>query len=268
MNQRRWGLGAFAETCVVAGLYAALTIVLAPLSYGPVQFRIPELLKSLVIWRPHLVAAFVLGNFLSNLTSPNVGPWELGFMPLANLVGAWACVIVGRRSPWAGAAAYAGLDSATTTEVKLDEEGRKWKNLIFFFGHLERDLACFVDRPVTGPGGENLRSMTGKTDQSGVSVDLSFTRLGRGKESSAPKRVGYRLNGDKIEALVWPALDSAPGSKPEIYEGVDGVESFEVNLGDGVSWFKEWNNDTPPKTVDVTVAMKSGEKIRRLFVLR
>lgn len=112
MNQRRWGLGAFAETCVVAGLYAALTIVLAPLSYGPVQFRIPELLKSLVIWRPHLVAAFVLGNFLSNLTSPNVGPWELGFMPLANLVGAWACVIVGRRSPWAGAAAYAVVIAA------------------------------------------------------------------------------------------------------------------------------------------------------------
>lgn len=166
------------------------------------------------------------------------------------------------------AAAYAGLDSATTTEVKLDEEGRKWKNLIFFFGHLERDLACFVDRPVTGQSGESLRSMTGKMDQSGVSVDLSFTRLGRGKEGSAPKRVGYRLNGDKIEALVWPALDLAPGSKPEIYEGMDGVESFEVNLGDGVSWFKEWNNDTPPKTVDVTVAMKSGEKIRRLFVLR
>ena len=52
------------------------------------------------------------------------------------------------------AAAYAGLDSATTTELKLDDEGRKWKNLILFFGHLERDLACFVDRPVTGPGGD------------------------------------------------------------------------------------------------------------------
>lgn len=112
MNRRRGGLGALAEICVVAGLYAALTIALGPISYGPVQFRIPEVLKSLVIWRPHLVAAFVLGNFLSNLTSPNVGPWELGFMPLANLVGASLCVLLGRRSPWAGAASYAVVIAA------------------------------------------------------------------------------------------------------------------------------------------------------------
>ncbi|MBI3997951.1 MAG: QueT transporter family protein [Armatimonadetes bacterium] len=107
MAPRRVGLTAFAEICVVAALYAALTIALSPISYGPIQFRVPEVLKSLVIWRPHLVAAFVVGNFLSNLTSPQVGAWELGFMPLANLVGASLCVMVGRRAALAGAAIYA-----------------------------------------------------------------------------------------------------------------------------------------------------------------
>jgi uncharacterized membrane protein len=101
------GLYALAEICLVAAAYAALTIQLAPISYGPIQFRLPEALKSLVVWRPHLVAAFVVGNFLSNLTSPNVGPWELGFMPAANLAGAALCVWLGRRSPWAGAGAFA-----------------------------------------------------------------------------------------------------------------------------------------------------------------
>lgn len=105
--RRRGGLRAYTEVCVVAALYAALTTALGPISYGPVQLRIAEILKPLVIWRPHLVAAFVVGNFLSNLTSPNVGPWELGFMPLANLVGASLCVVVGRRQPVAGAAIYA-----------------------------------------------------------------------------------------------------------------------------------------------------------------
>lgn len=103
----RRDLRAFTEICAVAALYAALTVMLGPISYGPVQFRIPEALKSLVIWRPHLVAAFVVGNFLSNLTSPNIGPWELGFMPLANLLGAWLCVALGRRVAVAGAAVYA-----------------------------------------------------------------------------------------------------------------------------------------------------------------
>jgi uncharacterized membrane protein len=109
MTARPQRLRAFAEICVVAALYAALTIVLAPISYAAIQFRIPEVLKSLVIWRPHLIVAFVLGNFLSNLTSPQVGPWELAFMPFANLVGAAACVIIGRRSPWLGAATYAAV---------------------------------------------------------------------------------------------------------------------------------------------------------------
>jgi uncharacterized membrane protein len=103
----RGRLRAFAEICVVAAAYAALTILLAPISYGALQFRVAEVLKPLVIWQPHLVAAFVLGNFLGNLTSPNVGPWELGFMPLANLVGATLCVVVGRRSPYLGAGLYA-----------------------------------------------------------------------------------------------------------------------------------------------------------------
>ncbi len=99
--------GRIAEIGVIAALYAALTIYLAPASYGPVQLRFAETLKPLVIWEPHLIPAFVLGNFLSNLSSPFAGPWELGWMPFANLIGAWVCWRVGRRNAYLGAAAYA-----------------------------------------------------------------------------------------------------------------------------------------------------------------
>lgn len=167
------------------------------------------------------------------------------------------------------AAAYTGLDSATATEMRIDEEGRKWTNLTFFFSHLERDLACFVDRPVKGQDGGKSPSMVGRmTDTSGVSVELAFTRIGRGAEGAGPKRVGYRLNGDKIEVLVWPALDLAPGSKPEIYEAINGVGSFSVKFGIGGNWSQDWNDDSPPKAVNVTLALKSGETVRRIFVLR
>lgn len=96
-----------AEVGVIAALYAALTVVLQPASYGPLQFRVAEVLKPLVIWEPHLIAAFVLGNLLGNLASPYAGPWELVFMPFANLAGAWGCHVLGRRWPYAGAALYA-----------------------------------------------------------------------------------------------------------------------------------------------------------------
>ncbi len=101
------GAARIAEIGVVAAAYAALTYFLAPASYGPLQFRLAEILKPLVIWEPHLIPAFVLGNFLSNLPSPFAGPWELTWMPLANLVGAWACWRLGRVNAYLGAAAYA-----------------------------------------------------------------------------------------------------------------------------------------------------------------
>ena len=101
------GVARVAEIGVVAAAYAALTYLLAPASYGPLQFRVAESLKPLVIWEPHLILAFVLGNFLSNLPSPFVGPWELAWMPFANLVGAWACWRVGRLNAYVGAGVYA-----------------------------------------------------------------------------------------------------------------------------------------------------------------
>lgn len=108
---------AVAEAGVIAALYAAVTIVLNPISYGPLQLRLAEILKSLVVWEPHLIPAFVIGNFLGNLASPFAGPWELLFMPFANLVGASACYVVGRRSPFAGVALYALVISAAVSLV-------------------------------------------------------------------------------------------------------------------------------------------------------
>ena len=94
-----------AEIGVVAAAYAALVYAF-PISHMPLQMRIAETLKPLVIWEPHLIPAFVIGNFLSNLWSPFVGPWDLGWMPFANLVGAWACWRLGRVNAYLGAAAY------------------------------------------------------------------------------------------------------------------------------------------------------------------
>ncbi len=94
-----------AEIGVVAAAYAALVYAF-PISHMPLQMRVAETLKALVIWEPHLIPAFVIGNFLSNLWSPFVGPWDLVWMPFANLVGAWVCWRLGKVNAYLGAAAY------------------------------------------------------------------------------------------------------------------------------------------------------------------
>lgn len=104
--------GRLAKIGLVAAAYVALTIYTAPVSYGPLQLRLAEALKPLVIWDPDLIPAFVLGNFLGNLGSPFVGPWELLWMPFANLVGAWTCWRLGRLNAYLGALAYAVIIAA------------------------------------------------------------------------------------------------------------------------------------------------------------
>jgi len=112
---RGWGAARVAESAVIAAAYAALTLYLAPMSFGQYQLRISEMLKPLVIWEPHLIPAFVVGNFLGNLTSPFVGPWELVWMPFANLVGGWAAWRLGRANAYLGAIAYAVIIAAAVT---------------------------------------------------------------------------------------------------------------------------------------------------------
>jgi len=95
------------EIALVAALYVVLTIVFSPISYALFQFRVSEILKSTVIWRPHLIWAFVLGVCLANFYSPYAGLWELAWMPFANLVGAVLCWQAARVNKWIGAALYA-----------------------------------------------------------------------------------------------------------------------------------------------------------------
>jgi uncharacterized membrane protein len=112
-----WPAARITQVAVVAAAYAALTIYLAPFSYGQLQFRVAEMLKPLVIWQPDLIPAFVIGDFLGNLNSPFAGPWELGWMPLANLLGAWLCWRLGRINAYVGAAAYAVVIAAAVSTM-------------------------------------------------------------------------------------------------------------------------------------------------------
>ncbi len=97
-----------AEVGVVAATYAALVLLFAPISFAAVQFRVAEVLKSAVIFRPHLIWAMAIGVGVANLMSPFGGPWELLWMPAMNLVGGYGAWLLGTRlNPYVGAAFFA-----------------------------------------------------------------------------------------------------------------------------------------------------------------
>jgi uncharacterized membrane protein len=82
---------------VVGALYVVLSLAVAPFAYGPLQFRLGEILKPLVIKYPATIPAFAVGVGIVNLFSPMAGMLELVLMPTVNLVGGTLCWFVARR---------------------------------------------------------------------------------------------------------------------------------------------------------------------------
>jgi uncharacterized membrane protein len=82
---------------VVGALYVVLSLAVAPFAFGPLQFRLGEVLKPLVIKYPATIPAFAVGVGIVNLFSPLAGVLELVLMPTVNLVGGVLCWFVARQ---------------------------------------------------------------------------------------------------------------------------------------------------------------------------
>ena len=69
-----------AQSGVIAALYAAVTVLLQPIAFGPLQCRLSEALTVLPVYTAAAVPGLTLGCFLSNL---------IGLLMGVNSAGAW-----------------------------------------------------------------------------------------------------------------------------------------------------------------------------------
>ena len=97
MTERQSPARRVAIAGVVGALYVVLSLAVAPIAFGPVQFRLGEALKPLVIKYPVVIPAFGVGTVIINLFSPFAGALELIFMPLVDVTGGVICYLVARR---------------------------------------------------------------------------------------------------------------------------------------------------------------------------
>ena len=79
---------------MIGALYAVLTTSLAPLSYGPVQFRVSEALTLLPFYFPEAIPGLTLGCVFANFFG-GFGLPDMVFGSLATLVAA----VLSRKSP-------------------------------------------------------------------------------------------------------------------------------------------------------------------------
>ena len=78
---------ALARGAIIAALYTALTVLLAPLSYGEVQIRFSEAFTLLPILMPEAVPALLVGCLLSNILG-GCSIFDIVFGSLATLLAA------------------------------------------------------------------------------------------------------------------------------------------------------------------------------------
>lgn len=79
------------QTAVIAALYAALTLALAPIEFGSVQFRISEALTILPVFTPWAIPGLVVGCVLSNGLGAMLGLNPAGILDI--FVGSGASLL-------------------------------------------------------------------------------------------------------------------------------------------------------------------------------
>lgn len=85
-----------AVAAIVGAAYAALTMVLAPISYGPVQMRISEVLCILPFFVPCTTWGLFVGCAIANIISA-AGIWDVVFGSLATLFACLCIQALGQR---------------------------------------------------------------------------------------------------------------------------------------------------------------------------
>lgn len=73
------------RTAIVASLYAVLTLFMAPISYGMIQFRLSEVMTLLAFLNPVYIAGLTLGTLIANIAS-QLGMADMVFGTLATFI--------------------------------------------------------------------------------------------------------------------------------------------------------------------------------------
>lgn len=84
------------QAAVIAAVYAALTLILMPISYGPMQARLSEALTVLPFFTPAAIPGLFVGCLIANMVGP-YGPADMIFGSSATLVAALCSYYLRKR---------------------------------------------------------------------------------------------------------------------------------------------------------------------------
>jgi uncharacterized membrane protein len=88
-----------AKAALIAAIYTVLTFIFAPISFGPVQLRVSEVLTVLPVLTASAIPGLFTGCIISNLLVGGLGPIDMIFGSLATLMAAFTTYKI-RKNLW------------------------------------------------------------------------------------------------------------------------------------------------------------------------
>ncbi len=86
-----------ARAAVIAALYFALSVAFNAIAFGPVQFRVSEILVLLPLIFPEAIPGLAIGCFFTNFFFSPFGVFDMVLGTLATLIGAIGTYLLRRR---------------------------------------------------------------------------------------------------------------------------------------------------------------------------
>lgn len=172
---------------------------------------------------------------------------------------------------------YRGIDSMSRTSEHSLAEGDRWQAIALFFERIASDVAQPARRPVRA-GAETAKPLPewwGRPPDEAAGNDAAAAQLEFSRKSPSGRdeiRLGYRLRDGRVELLVWPVLDRAPNSQPEVYALLEGVSSLNFRHLDAAgTWQDTWpvagGKEALPRAIAVEIGLNSGINLHRVFAL-
>ena len=91
--------GFITQSALIAALYVVLTMIVAPIAFGPIQFRVSEVLCVLPYFLISAVPGVTIGCFLANLLC-GAASLDVVFGSIATLIGAVGSYYLGKKNKW------------------------------------------------------------------------------------------------------------------------------------------------------------------------
>lgn len=167
---------------------------------------------------------------------------------------------------------YRGFDAMARSNEHLTNVTDRWQAIALFFERLAADVSQSSDRTVRDGAGAVLPQWWARPllEPTNMDAQLEFTR------KSAPGlkdvRVAYRLRQRTLELLIWPVLDRAPASRPEVYPLLENVNGMRLLYMDSKGrWMETWPvagvNEALPRAVSIELALADQPPVQRVFAL-